>query len=108
MAEQTPRVNANLLDRFVGSTVRITGKVTSLRGETATIDSQGTVTINLQRGSHLALDHVAEIIGKVNTDGTIMVLVATDFGANVDMDMVDAVVQATHTYPEIFYNAGQK
>lgn len=51
MAEQmsTPRITAAYLDSFVGRTVTIVGKVTQLRGDQATIDADGVVTILLNR-----------------------------------------------------------
>ena len=45
--EQTPRVNSALLERFVGQTVRLVGKVAQLRGETATLDSSGNVLVHM-------------------------------------------------------------
>lgn len=53
MSEQlsTPRITAAYLDSFVGRTVTIVGKVTQLRGDQATIDADGVVTILLNRVS---------------------------------------------------------
>ncbi len=57
MAEDmaTPRVNAEYLNSFQNQTVRIIGRVTQLRGEQATIDAQGSVTVLLNRVSPLSL-----------------------------------------------------
>jgi len=51
MAESisTPRVNCQYLDHFTNQTVRLIGKVVQLRGDEATIDSQGNVTAKLNR-----------------------------------------------------------
>lgn len=51
----TPRINASYLDSFTNKTVRLIGKVTQLRGETALIDSKGTVTAQLNRVSRAYL-----------------------------------------------------
>lgn len=51
MAEQTPRIDASYLENFQDRTVRIVGKVTQLRGNQATIDSNGPVTLNLRKVS---------------------------------------------------------
>lgn len=53
MAESmaTPRVNCQYLDNFTNQTVRLIGKVVQLRGDEATIDSQGNVTARLNRVS---------------------------------------------------------
>lgn len=51
MAESTstPRVNAQYLDSYVGRNVMLVGKVIQLRGETAVVDADGNVTVNLDR-----------------------------------------------------------
>lgn len=45
----TPRVTAEYLQQFSHKTVRILGKVTQLRGENATIDSNGPIQVHLNR-----------------------------------------------------------
>jgi hypothetical protein len=45
----TPRVTAQYLENFQHQTVRMVGKVTQLRGEQATIDSSGSVSLVLNR-----------------------------------------------------------
>lgn len=57
----------------------------------------------LMQDSHLAMNSFVELVGKVNPDLTLKVLASTDFGSNVDLDLNDAVVDATHRYHEIFY-----
>ncbi|KAI1008061.1 hypothetical protein K3495_g176 [Podosphaera aphanis] len=105
MAEliSTPRITSAHLDSFMSRTVRMTGKVTQLRGEMAALDSDGNVTLHLNPEAHLTVGHAAEIVGKVNQDFSIRVLKATDLGPNVDFKAVQAVVDATHRYKEIFY-----
>lgn len=44
-----PRITAPNLDAFVNKHVSIVGKVTQLRGDQATIDADGNVTILLNR-----------------------------------------------------------
>ena len=51
-SEATPRINAKYLDSFTNQIVRILGKVVSLRGETATIDANGSINVHLNRVSH--------------------------------------------------------
>ncbi|EKG20657.1 hypothetical protein MPH_02012 [Macrophomina phaseolina MS6] len=103
MADQTPRINAPLLEQFTHQTVRILGKVTQLRGEQATIDASGNINLHLNRDSHLTLNNAVEVIGKVNQDLSVRVLSSTDFGSNIDFTAADAVVDVTHRYKEIFY-----
>lgn len=45
----TPRINSSYLDSFTNQTVRLIGKVVQLRGEQATVDSNGNVTAHLNR-----------------------------------------------------------
>ncbi|KIL95527.1 replication factor a protein 3 [Fusarium avenaceum] len=86
MAEQlaTPRITAAYLDNFVGRVVMLVGKVTQLRGDQATLDSEGTVTVLLNRDAHLSNGNAVQVIGKVNPDLSIKVLTSRDLGANVD------------------------
>jgi len=102
-AVATPRINSQYLDSFTNQTVRIVGKVVQLRGEQATIDAGGNVTAHLNRDSHLTVGNAIEIVGKVNQDLSVKVLQATDMGSNLDFASVNAVVDATHRYKEIFY-----
>lgn len=50
-SEATPRVNAKYLESFTNQTVRILGRVVSLRGETAIIDANGSINVHLNRVS---------------------------------------------------------
>lgn len=54
MSEQlsTPRITAAYLDNFVGRVVMLVGEVTQLRGDQATVESDGTVTVLLNRVSY--------------------------------------------------------
>ncbi|KAI5836862.1 replication factor A protein 3 [Morchella snyderi] len=105
MNEQAPRINAPLLERFQGRVVRIVGKVLELHGETATIDSHGTIVAHLDRDSHLAVGHAAELVGKIQQDLSVKVLNSTDFGTNIDFKVYDSLVEVNHMYKEIFYDS---
>ncbi|KAF2863261.1 replication factor A protein 3 [Piedraia hortae CBS 480.64] len=107
MAEATPRVTQPYLEQFTHSTVRLLGKVRQLRGEQATIDAGGEIVVHLNRDSHLQLNHAVEIIGRVQNDLSVKVLTpGLDMGpeSNIDFAAVNAVVDATHRFPEIFYD----
>ncbi|KAL9129951.1 MAG: hypothetical protein Q9217_001753 [Psora testacea] len=82
-SEATPRINARYLETFTNQTVRILGRVTSLRGEMATIDANGSINIHLHRDAHLLMGNAVEIVGKVQGDLSVKVYQATDFGANI-------------------------
>ncbi|KAF2670076.1 replication factor A protein 3 [Microthyrium microscopicum] len=101
---QTPRINARYLEAFKDHTVRVVGKVTDLRGNTATIEADGPIVVQLNRESHLQLNSAVEVVGKVNADLSIKIMLFTDFGKNFDYAAMDAVVDATHRYKEIFYS----
>ena len=49
--EATPRINARYLEQFSHQTVRIVGKVVSLRGEVASLEADGSVVVHLNRVS---------------------------------------------------------
>ena len=46
-SEATPRINARYLEQFSQQTVRIVGKVVSLRGEVASLEAEGNIVIHL-------------------------------------------------------------
>ncbi|KAA8568007.1 hypothetical protein EYC84_008432 [Monilinia fructicola] len=62
------------------------------------------VTLLLNRDSHLQVGNAIEIVGKVNQDLSVKVLKATDFGTNFDFAAMNALVDANHRYKEIWYN----
>ncbi|KAF2773135.1 replication factor A protein 3 [Teratosphaeria nubilosa] len=111
MTESTPRINAAYLQQFSHQTVRILGKVKQLRGEQATIQDANNDNINLHlnREANLQVQHAVEIIGKVQNDLSVKVMASTDMGpeSNIDFSAVEAVVDATHRYHEIFYSKEQ-
>lgn len=109
-SEATPRINAKYLESFTNQTVRILGKVVSLRGETATVDANGSINVHLNRvctapansggerdvfvhvkieadadsqDAHLSLNNAVELVGKVQQDLSVKVYQATDFGSNI-------------------------
>jgi replication factor A3 len=76
----TPRLTSPHLEHFTSRTIRLVGRVTQLRGETATLDSDGVVTAHLNRDAHLTVGNMVELVGKVNSDLSVRVLRATDWG----------------------------
>ncbi|KAI9695098.1 MAG: hypothetical protein M1820_008923 [Bogoriella megaspora] len=103
MTEATPRITDQYLEHFTHQTVRVLGKVISLRGEQATLDAPGPINLILNRDSHLVQNHAFEVVGKVQNDLSIRVLASTDFGTDIDFKAYEAVVDVTHRYKEIFY-----
>ena len=70
MAEQlsTPRITAPYLDNFVGRVVMLVGKVTQLRGDQATLDADGTVTVLLNRVSITPEAHALSVPPRIMHD----------------------------------------
>ncbi len=94
----TPRLTSPYLDSFTSRTVRLVGRVTQLRGDTATIDSDGNVTVQLNHEAHLKVGNCCEIIGKVNQDLSVKVLKATDLGKDGEFpDVVEEGYRARLT-----------
>ncbi|KAI9649115.1 hypothetical protein NHQ30_001682 [Ciborinia camelliae] len=75
----TPRITSSYLNSFTSRTVRMVGKVTQLRGDQATIDCDGAVTV---------------LLGRLTDDPP---TARTDFLA------MNALVDANHRYKEIWY-----
>ncbi|KAF5023195.1 hypothetical protein F66182_4749 [Fusarium sp. NRRL 66182] len=107
MAEQlsTPRITAAYLDNFVGRVVMLVGKVTQLRGDQATLDSEGTVTVLLNRDAHLSNGNAVQVIGKVNPDLSIKVLTSRDLGSGVVLALGSTPSTATIKSLKLLHNA---
>ena len=90
----TPRITSQYLDTFTNRTIRLIGKVTQLRGDHATLDSDGIVTVNLGADAHLTVGNAVEIVGKVNQDLSIRVLKATDMGRDREPPLPDIPLSA--------------
>ncbi|TPX08350.1 uncharacterized protein E0L32_001925 [Thyridium curvatum] len=105
MDQVTPRITSRYLDSFVGQVVMIVGKVAQLRGDTAVVDSDGNITAQLNRESHLTTGNAVQLIGKVNPDLSVKVMDSLDLGsgAAVDMGVYQALVEASHRVREIHF-----
>lgn len=126
MSLSTPRILPKHLEQFspgmhpTTGTVRLLGTITSIHGSSATLTSGDgdSVTLILNRDSHLSPQGMYEVVGKViNLEGGaglgIRVMAATEWpkndkGQTPDLKLYDAVVEATHKYREIFYQDQEK
>ena len=117
----SPRILPTHLEQFApttgnnGQTVRLLGTITAIHGTQASLTSGDgdTVTLNMQRDSHLSPQSIYEVVGKVinldNGQGLGMrVLSTTEWpksqdGKSVDLKIYEAVVDATHKHKELFY-----
>ncbi|KAI1825561.1 hypothetical protein F4861DRAFT_537812 [Xylaria intraflava] len=91
-----------MLDAYVGQNVIVVGKVMQLRGDSAVLDANGQVNAILNRESHLMAGNGAQIIGRVNQDLSVKVYNAMDLGSDVDFQVAQSVVDATHQYKKLF------
>ncbi|GAB1206494.1 hypothetical protein APSETT445_005183 [Aspergillus pseudonomiae] len=115
MSLQTPRVLPAHLHAFhpsnanphVTNTVRLLGTVTALRGDTATITcgDNGDVTLILKPDSHLQMGKLVEVVGKVtDVEGQ---GARADGGSWPDYKIYENVVNATHRFKSLFYEAAE-
>ncbi|KAF9980428.1 hypothetical protein BGZ65_005122 [Modicella reniformis] len=80
---ETPRVNSTMLHGFVGQNVRFVGKIIEQNGTRAvmTAPDKGQVEIHMNASSLYGTQFV-EIIGNVNSDGSITEATSSNFGNN--------------------------
>ena len=88
-SESTPRINCQYLEQFIGKTVRITGKVVSLRGDTGTLEAKGAVTIHLNRVSKLDISLSQQFVEYVGMQGIIIVRAKSIFGGRCNYERKD-------------------
>ncbi|KAG2204521.1 hypothetical protein INT47_012580 [Mucor saturninus] len=103
MDKPTPRINSSLREKYVGRTVRITGQLVSLSGNTAVIKStdNGQVLVHLNGESQWGTDFV-EVIGQVEQDFTLREFKTTNLGNNFDLELANKVVELGQKLPELF------
>ncbi|CAK7216233.1 hypothetical protein SCUCBS95973_002741 [Sporothrix curviconia] len=99
---ETPRVSCSYLNSFVNHNVLVVGKVVQLRGDSAILDADGHITVNLNREAHLVGGNAAQIVGKVMPDLSIKVLSAQDLGLDVDLDLAQKVAEISQEHRDIF------
>lgn len=102
----TPRVSCPYLNSYVGRNVLVVGKVVQVRGDSAVLDADGHITVNLNKvrletrwcptlilptappltfwqDARLVGGNAAQVVGKVMPDLSIKVLSAQDLGVDV-------------------------
>ncbi|ORX48800.1 replication factor A protein 3 [Hesseltinella vesiculosa] len=81
MDKPTERINSQLREKYVGHTIRISGKVNSFTGDTSIITASdgGQVLIKLNGQSKWASQFV-EVIGRVEPDLSIMEFSSVNLG----------------------------
>ncbi|CAO3589192.1 unnamed protein product [Absidia cylindrospora] len=103
MEKPTPRINSQLREKYVGSTVRMAGKVVSFSGETAVMNATdgGQVLIKLSGESQWGTEFV-EVIGRVENDFSLMEFKLCNLGNNFDMSLANKLVEYGQKLPELF------
>ncbi|RMD45118.1 hypothetical protein DV735_g63, partial [Chaetothyriales sp. CBS 134920] len=120
----TPRVLPAHLHAFAPSarpttsTVRLLGIITTVDRDQATLTcGADSVTVILNRDSHISVNSMYEVVGKVidlaGGQGLgVRVLSTTEWPRNdrgelPDQKLFEAVVDVTHRYKSIFYEGGE-
>eukprot|EP01006_Ploeotia_vitrea_P067473 TRINITY_DN97378_c0_g1_i1.p2 TRINITY_DN97378_c0_g1~~TRINITY_DN97378_c0_g1_i1.p2 ORF type:complete len:125 (+),score=48.02 TRINITY_DN97378_c0_g1_i1:49-375(+) len=82
-----PRVNAELLQRYVGSTVRLVGQVKAVEEKTAVVEASDgrDVTVRVSDPQHFVQQQFVEVVGHVEQDLSVRQDMAASFGASFDM-----------------------
>lgn len=103
MDKPTPRINSELREKYVGRTVRLTGKIVSLSGNSAVLNStdNGQVLVHLNGESQWGTDYV-EVIGQVENDFTLREFKTTNLGNSLDLALANKVVEFGQRCPEMF------
>mmetsp|Transcript_15545 Transcript_15545/g.60807 ORF Transcript_15545/g.60807 Transcript_15545/m.60807 type:complete len:108 (-) Transcript_15545:122-445(-) len=101
----TPRVNRQLLPNYVGSLVRVVGRVVQepSNGQAVleTSDKQQ-VGVTLAAASIPWQDAYIEVIAKVNSDCSLQELRSTNLGTSFDMDIYNELVTTAQRHNELF------
>ena len=81
--EAAPRINKSLMPQYLGKTVRLVGKVESVpdrNGEAAILSSDGERVKILHANPSTFCTAFVEVLGKVNSDGSIQEYTSSSFG----------------------------
>ncbi|KAK7206117.1 replication factor A protein 3 [Myxozyma melibiosi] len=99
-----PRVNAQYLKPFVDRVVRLVGRVTQVSGESAVLDSAGSVTVFGTRDIVFNEGEIFEVTGRVNADLSIKALDGVNHGTQGNLDNVNAMVDIVQKNKSFYYN----
>ncbi|KAG0087447.1 hypothetical protein BGZ93_010951 [Podila epicladia] len=99
----TPRVNSSMLGNYVNQPVRFVGKIVEQNGTRATMQAcdHGQVQINMSPSSQYTSQYV-EVIGDVQSDGSITELSACSFGDSFDMETYNQLVIKMQQFSTVF------
>ncbi|KAK9814149.1 hypothetical protein WJX72_001287 [[Myrmecia] bisecta] len=103
-SDPAPRVNFELLQRYIGKKVRLVGKVMGLDGDLLTVKAadQGLVYVKVLPGAGHASEYV-EIDGIVESPNTVQEQQHVEFGSNFDLNSYNELCKLAHfDYPALF------
>lgn len=101
----TPRINKALLEHFVGTPVRLVGKVLQSKNNECIVESSDRQEVRLTLLASeqvLELGQHAEFIGKVEKDLSISVQFFTNFGKQFDLENYDQLVELANLHHQLF------
>ncbi|CAO0794730.1 unnamed protein product [Mucor circinelloides] len=104
MEKPTARINSALREKFVGQTVRVSGKMISLSGNTAVVEStdNGQILVHLNGESQWGTDYI-EVIGQVEPDFTLKEFKTTNLGNDFNLELANKVVEYSQKCPDMFF-----
>ncbi|KZP25002.1 replication factor A protein 3 [Athelia psychrophila] len=91
------RVTSAQLPKFVGQKVRLVGKTIKIQGESAIVEASDGGQVEVKMTTGVKFEGVFnEIMGTVQDERTIKLVIAVDLGPDLDMKLVNDVVMLTH------------
>ncbi|KAJ2214687.1 hypothetical protein EV179_002792 [Coemansia sp. RSA 487] len=103
MDKPTPRISANMIQQYTNSVVRIVGKVLQAQGNGFALEtSTGGQVVIIPTVDCTHSSQFIEVIGKVQSDGTVSGYSAVDLSDNFDLQKYGLFEKAAHTCPELF------
>ncbi|KAI8326232.1 replication factor A protein 3 [Martensiomyces pterosporus] len=103
MDKPTPRVNASMLSQYTNTTVRLVGRVVQSQGSGFVLETSdgNTVAVNPAVECTFTSNYI-ELLGKVQSDGTVNGFTAVDLSDSFDLDAYGLFERATHKCPDLF------
>ncbi|KAA6401888.1 MAG: hypothetical protein EZS28_002585 [Streblomastix strix] len=97
-ADATPRINSELMQNYIGRTVRFVGKVDApIGGDGSQLvligSDSGRVSINREPESQFPTSQYVEIVGNVDSNDSITEVLLVEFGNNFDLAAYDQCVR---------------
>eukprot|EP00002_Diphylleia_rotans_P012216 TRINITY_DN238_c0_g2_i1.p1 TRINITY_DN238_c0_g2~~TRINITY_DN238_c0_g2_i1.p1 ORF type:complete len:108 (-),score=10.97 TRINITY_DN238_c0_g2_i1:197-520(-) len=98
----TPRVNGTLLRSYVGSDVRLVGKVLSVSGTKAVLLASDNTHVHVNTSGNSRYQTIVEVVGNVNPDLTLREISFVNFNDDFDLGVYNEMVQLTQEFKPLF------